>query len=159
VLLTTVLGLNGAKASDEVVPAKNPSINPGAAPNGDQQPAKPKKNHRWFQFGRASWYGGKFQGRSTASGETYDMNGMTCAHRSLPLGTVLKVTNLRNHKTVVVRVNDRGPVPEDRIVDLSYAAAQTLGFLGVAKVRIDLMTKREIAQLSWPRQADLVPQQ
>jgi rare lipoprotein A len=62
---------------------------------------------------------------------------MTCAHRTLPLGTWLRVTNLRNHKTIFVRVNDRGPVLEGRIVDLSYAAAQTLGMFGIDKVRLE----------------------
>lgn len=156
-LFTTMLGLTGAKASDTV--EKSPAINPD---NGKQAvpPSKvrPQKARRWFQLGAASWYGGKFQGRITASGETFNTNELTCAHRSLPLGSLLKVTNLRNHKSVVVRVNDRGPVPEDRIVDLSYAAAQTLGFLGIARVRIDLMPKRDVALLSWPQQSDLAMQ-
>ena len=70
-------------------------------------PAAPQTNsnqHHWYQIGRASWYGKYFQGRQTASGESYDMNGMTCAHRSLPLGTLLKVTNLRNHQSEERRV-------------------------------------------------------
>jgi rare lipoprotein A len=76
---------------------------------------------------------------------------MTCAHRSLPLGSVLRVTNLRNHRSVVVRVNDRGPVPEDRVIDLSYAAAQTLGFSerGIAPVKVELLqSPTEVAQLN-----------
>jgi rare lipoprotein A len=84
------------------------------------------------------------------------MNSMTCAHRSLPLGATVLVTNLRNHRSVLVRVNDRGPVPENRILDLSYAAAKVLGFRGVAPVRIDLvdpsLSPAQIAQLSWPAQ-------
>jgi rare lipoprotein A len=79
---------------------------------------------------------------------------MTCAHRSLPLGATVLVTNLRNHRTVLVKVNDRGPVPEDRVVDLSYAAARVLGFRGLAPVRIDLvdptLNPAKIAELSWP---------
>ena len=69
------------------------------------------------------------------------MNGLTCAHRSLPLGSLIRVTNLRNQKTVVVRVNDRGPVPDDRVVDLSYGAAKSLGFVskGLAPVRLELV--------------------
>jgi rare lipoprotein A len=101
----------------------------------------------------ASWYGRFFQGKTTASGQPYDENAMTCAHRSLPIGSVLKVTNLRNHKSVVVRVNDRGPVPEDRVIDLSYAAAETLGFSqrGLAPVRVDLISApTEVAQLNTP---------
>jgi rare lipoprotein A len=84
------------------------------------------------------------------------MNSMTCAHRSLPLGATVLVTNLRNHRSVLVRVNDRGPVPENRVLDLSYAAARILGFRGVAAVRIDLvdpsLSPAQIAELSWPAQ-------
>lgn len=113
-------------------------------------------HHHWLQFGRASWYGRQFQGQATASGEPYNMNSMTCAHRSLPLGATVLVTNLRNHRSVMVRVNDRGPVPESRVVDLSYAAARILGFRGVAPVRIDLvdpaLSPTQIAELSWPAQ-------
>jgi rare lipoprotein A len=87
----------------------------------------------------------------TASGETYNMYDLTCAHRSLPLGSLVRVTNLRNHKSVVVRVNDRGPVPANRIVDLSYAAASSLGMSGVSKVRLDLLPA--VAQLNWPSAA------
>jgi rare lipoprotein A len=112
--------------------------------------------HHWRQFGRASWYGSAFQGQATASGEPFNMNSMTCAHRSLPLGATVLVTNLRNHRSVLVRVNDRGPVPESRVVDLSYAAAKLLGFRGLAPVRIDLvdpaLSPKQIAELSWPAQ-------
>jgi rare lipoprotein A len=111
-------------------------------------------HHHWRQFGRASWYGSAFQGQPTASGELFNMNSMTCAHRSLPLGATVLVTNLRNHRSVLVRVNDRGPVPESRVVDLSYAAARLLGFRGLAPVRIDLvdpaLSPKQIAELSWP---------
>ena len=93
--------------------------------------------HRWLGTGKASWYGLKFQGRKTATGEKFDMNDFTCAHRSLPLGSWVRVTNLRNHKSVVVRVNDRGPASNDRIIDLSYAAATMVGMDGVAKVQLE----------------------
>jgi len=88
--------------------------------------------------GIASWYGEEFQGRPTSSGETYDVYGMTAAHRTLPLPSYVEVTNLENGVTVVVRVNDRGPFHEDRIIDVSYAAAYRLGMLakGTARVRI-----------------------
>lgn len=108
-------------------------------------------HHHWYQFGIASWYGRFFQGKTTASGQPYNEDDMTCAHRSLPLGSVLRVTNLRNHRSVVVRVNDRGPMPEDRVIDLSRAAAESLGFSqrGLAPVRIDLLAApTEVAQLS-----------
>lgn len=88
--------------------------------------------------GRASWYGQEFHGRPTSSGEPYDMYAMSGAHRTLPLPTYLEVTNLDNGRTVVVRVNDRGPFHEDRILDVSYAAAVRLGMIesGTARVRI-----------------------
>jgi len=130
---------------------------PQADPQVDTQAAIPTPHHRhWLQFGRASWYGRPFQGQATASGELYNMNSMTCAHRSLPLGASVLVTNLRNHRSVLVRVNDRGPVPESRVVDLSYAAAKILGVRGVASVRLDLvdpsLSPTRIAELSWPAQ-------
>ena len=92
-------------------------------------------------MGTASWYGKQFHGRETASGERYDMYQLTAAHRTLPLGTWVKVTNLRNGRWVLVRINDRGPVPTDRIIDLSYTAAQMLDMkaYGLARVRVDLV--------------------
>src|SRR6516164_7191602 len=81
-----------------------------------------------YQVGTASWYGSDFMGKPTASGEPYDMYDMTAAHPTLPLGTYVKVTNLRNGRAVVVRINDRGPVIEGRIIDLSYSAARALHY-------------------------------
>lgn len=95
------------------------------------------QKHHWFQIGKASWYGGYFNGRLTANGETYDMYDFTCAHRTLPLGSWIRVTNLKNKRWTFLRVNDRGPMVEGRIVDLSYAAAQKLGIEGLGKVRIE----------------------
>jgi rare lipoprotein A len=113
-----------------------------------------KQQHHWYQIGVASWYGHFFQGRRTADGEHFDMNSMTCAHRSLPMGSLLRVTNLTNNKSVVVRVNDRGPVPRSRVIDLSSAAARYLGVTGVAKVRIELvMNDTELAQMAFPTAA------
>ncbi len=83
--------------------------------------------YNYKETGLASWYGPAFQGKRTASGETYDMYKMTAAHKTLPLPTFVQVTNLANNNTVVVRVNDRGPFKDDRIIDLSYAAAKKLG--------------------------------
>ncbi len=90
------------------------------------------------ETGRASWYGVPYHGRRAASGEVYDMNQMTAAHRTLPFGTWLAVENLDNHRTVEVRVNDRGPFVDERILDLSRAAAQVLGVTGpgVAPIRL-----------------------
>lgn len=88
--------------------------------------------------GTASWYGRKFHGQRTSSGEPYDMYGMTAAHRSLPLPTYAKIENLHNGKEVIVKINDRGPFVKDRLIDLSYAAAKKLGIhaSGTGKVRI-----------------------
>lgn len=104
-------------------------------------PKNVKTSTKPYQIGRASWYGKKFDGRSTASGEAYDMFLLTAAHRSLPLGTRVKVTNLSNGESVVVRINDRGPVPPSRIIDLSYAAAELLHLRakGIQRVRLDVM--------------------
>jgi rare lipoprotein A len=113
-----------------------PASGPAPPSTGAKSKAMGKPKH-WYQTGVASWYGTKFQGRTTAGGERFDMNLMTCAHRSLPMGTWLRVTNLKNHKTAYVRVNDRGPVPEDRIVDLSYAAAQAVGLAGLGQVKLE----------------------
>ena len=90
------------------------------------------------ETGIASWYGDKFHGRLTASGEPYDMYAMTAAHKSIPLPTFARVTNLDNNRSIVVRINDRGPFVGDRLIDLSYAAAAKLDMLGkgTAHVRV-----------------------
>src|ERR1700686_790622 len=94
-----------------------------------------------YQIGTASWYGEFFEGKPTASGEPYDMYDMTAAHLTLPMGSYVKVTNLRNGKAIVVRVNDRGPIVPGRIIDLSYGAAQALQFRhsGLQRVRLDVI--------------------
>ncbi|MBO9152851.1 septal ring lytic transglycosylase RlpA family protein [Chitinophaga sp. GCM10012297] len=96
------------------------------------------------QSGKASYYADKFQGRKTASGETFKQNRMTAAHQTLPFGTKVKVTNLDNGKTIKVRVNDRGPFVSGRIIDLSKKAARKLGMVqaGVANVKIKYKKKR-----------------
>ena len=83
----------------------------------------------YVESGIASWYGTKFHGKRTSSGETYDMNAMTAAHKTLPLPTYVEITNLENRKSAIVKVNDRGPFHENRIIDLSYAAAMKLGII------------------------------
>jgi rare lipoprotein A len=94
--------------------------------------------------GTASWYGQKFHGHKTSNGETYDMYSFSAAHKSLPLPTFLKVTNLDNQRSVIVRVNDRGPFHGDRLIDLSYAAAARLGYhkKGLARVRVEAITPK-----------------
>lgn len=97
------------------------------------------KNPQLPQEGRASFYADRFQGRPTASGEAYDSAALTAAHLKLPFGTKVKVTNLRNQKSVIVTINDRGPHHPKRIIDLSKAAARKLDFIdsGITRVRIE----------------------
>ena len=94
------------------------------------------------ETGEASWYGNKYQGKPTASGEPFDMYAYTAANRTLPFGTVIRVTNLKNNKSVKVRVNDRGPTQKSRIVDLSYQAAKDIGLLhdGVVPVKVETIS-------------------
>ncbi len=118
------------------------SSNAGSSTPRDKAPiVRPAKTSKPYQVGKASWYGKFFHGKPTASGEPYDMFLFTAAHRQLPLGTMVKVTNLSNRQWVIVRVNDRGPVPRSRIIDLSYGAAQMLGLRqdGVETVRLDVV--------------------
>ncbi len=104
------------------------------------------------QKGLASWYGRKFHGRPTASGEAYDMFAMTAAHPTLPIPSYARITNPANGRSVLVRINDRGPFHDGRIVDLSYAAAWKLGVLGgVAPVELGRITFSEIREGSWRR--------
>ncbi|BAN46738.1 septal ring lytic transglycosylase RlpA family protein [Metapseudomonas resinovorans] len=95
--------------------------------------------HGYRAEGKASYYGSRHHGRRTASGERFDQHALTAAHRTLPFGTRVKVTNLNNDRTVVVRINDRGPHTRGRIIDLSHEAAERLGMLraGVALVRVE----------------------
>jgi rare lipoprotein A len=89
----------------------------------------------------ASWYGEEYHGRPTSSGEIFDMYKLTAAHKKLPLGKHVKVTNLKNRRSVVVKINDRGPHVRGRIIDLSYAAAKKIGMVedGITKVRIEVV--------------------
>ncbi len=99
----------------------------------------------WIQVGYASYYGKEFAGRKTSSGEIFRPNAFTAAHRKLPFGTIVKVTDLKTGRSVIVRINDRGPFRKGRIIDLSYGAARRLGIIakGVAKVKLEV--------IRWPR--------
>ena len=101
-----------------------------------------KRESRDVQYGVASWYGGEFHGRQTSSGEVYDMYQLTCAHNTLSLGTVVMVTNLENGRSLELKVNDRGPFVKERIIDVSYAAAQMLGMWekGTALVKVEVIS-------------------
>jgi len=106
-----------------------------------------------YQVGTASWYGANFQGKETASGEKYQMYDMTAAHLALPMGSYVKVTNLRNGRAVVVRINDRGPIVPGRIIDLSYGAASALQMKahGLQRVRLDLVQPIMVAKANQPK--------
>jgi rare lipoprotein A len=125
---------------------KNSAI-PMASKSAQNQTQKSSKAElKPYQVGSASWYGKQFHGRATASGEDFDMFEFTAAHRKLPLGTFVNVTNLKNGKWIIVRVNDRGPYVGNRIMDLSYSAARMLNFRdGVERIRIDLIQPENVA--------------
>lgn len=107
-----------------------------SAPVDASEPAAAAVTYRYTETGVASWYGKELHGKKTASGELFDMYGLTAAHRTLPLGTIIHVTNQDNSKNVTVRINDRGPFVRNSILELSYAAARELGFAGQGTARI-----------------------
>jgi rare lipoprotein A len=125
---------------------KNSAIPMAPRSAQDQTHKSSKAEQKPYQVGTASWYGKQFHGKTTASGEDFDMFEFTAAHRKLPLGTFVKVTNLKNGKWIIVRVNDRGPYVGNRIMDLSYSAARMLNFRdGVERIRIDLVQPENVA--------------
>jgi rare lipoprotein A len=113
-----------------------------ATPVNATAPMSAPKVHLKLLRGIASWYGDQFDGRKTASGETFSMDEMTACHPTLPFGTEVRVVNLRNHKSVVVRITDRAALVKGRVIDLSYAAAEKLKMTqsGVARVSIEVLT-------------------
>ena len=135
VLMVVSLGAAQRPNSSESVNTRSKTA---AVAPGKTTPMKP------YQIGTASWYGSYFQGRATASGEPYDMYDLTAAHPTLPLGSWVRVTNLRNGRAVVVRINDRGPIVPGRIIDLSYNTARVLHFesKGLQRVRLDVVKNR-----------------
>jgi rare lipoprotein A len=132
VLMIVSLGAAQRPTSSESVSTRSKTEAPAPPKTGRVKP---------YQIGTASWYGSYFQGRATASGEPYDMYDLTAAHPSLPLGSWVRVTNLRNGRAVVVRINDRGPIVPGRIIDLSYNTARVLHFdsQGLQRVRLDVV--------------------
>ena len=113
-----------------------------ATDNSRMLVVQPKATHsKPYQIGTASWYGSDFDGKPTASGEPYNMFDLTAAHPTLPLGSRVRVTNLRNGRAITVRINDRGPIVPGRIIDLSYGAARVLGVKakGLQRVRLDVV--------------------
>jgi rare lipoprotein A len=118
-------------------PRPEPQPAPPPPPVADAPPTQPAPS--FAQQGVASWYGKSHHGRRTANGETYDMSAMTAAHRTLPFGTVVRVTRLDDGRSVKVRINDRGPYARGRIIDLSAQAAETIGMTerGIARVKVE----------------------
>lgn len=114
----------------------------GCAGHAPQPAPAPTEAGGYRAVGKASWYGSRHHGRRTASGERFDQHALTAAHRQLPFGSKVRVTNLRNQRSVVVRINDRGPHTRGRIIDLSRAAAERIGMLrsGTAPVRLERVT-------------------
>ncbi len=147
----TVVSLGAAQGPNSSWSANTRSLpsNPAAVLPAAE---KPQPRTKPYQVGTASWYGSDFDGRETASGEPYNMYDLTAAHPTLPLGSYVKVTNLHNRKTVVVRINDRGPIVPGRIIDLSYGAARALQFRqkGLQRVRLEVVQPQELADLRPP---------
>jgi len=116
----------------------------GSTACANKKPEKLTVKKGRVEKGQASWYGKKFHGKKTASGERFNMYGYTAAHKTLPFGTKVRVTNLDNGKKVVVRINDRGPFVKGRVIDLSYAAAKKIGMLkkGVVPVKVEVVSER-----------------
>jgi len=135
ILLASTLGA----APGQITSDSKAKVTPVSSQKAQDNVSKP------YQVGKASWYGDIFQGKPTASGEAYDMYDYTAAHPTLPLGTWVRVTNLTNQRSIIVRINDRGPVVPGRIIDLSYYAAKSLKMSqrGIAKVRLDLVKDSE----------------
>jgi rare lipoprotein A (peptidoglycan hydrolase) len=146
---SAISGLSQRNDQSLVLPQASNQIAPGGAniqkvniePNGQKKSSTSTTKHALS--GTASWYGPRFHGKKTASGEIYDQTKLTAAHKTLPLGSKARVTNLDNGSTVEVAINDRGPFVQGRIIDLSRAAARALGFVesGTAPVRVELIAE------------------
>lgn len=123
-----------ARSAQRILPVKKQT-------KRSRRPIRKQQTFIFLKEGAASYYGKRFQGRKTASGERFDMHQLTAAHKKLPFGTRVRVTNLQNNRSVVVTINDRGPHSKYRIIDLSKAAAQRIGMLqaGVVKVKVEIL--------------------
>lgn len=136
VLLVTILIFYNCTPS----PRYSSNLN-NSSSNNKKTKKSTKTNHKKQEIGISSYYGTQFHGNLTANGEVFDMYGVTAAHKILPLGTVARVTNLENDKSIILRINDRGPYIGGRILDCSYGAALKLDFVtnGTAKVKIEVI--------------------
>ena len=122
-----------------LLPEAHPALTPSASMASLPTAAPPVVEDKVIERGRASWYGGRFHGRRTASGERFDKNALTAAHKTLPFGTRVRVRSLRNGREVVVRINDRGPFTKGRVIDLSQAAMKALGLRARGVIRVELL--------------------
>ena len=145
VFLAVVMALYGCRSASappagrvEPPPARTPGYPKPYRVNGVWYQPIPDA-YGFKQRGTASWYGRKFHGRQTSNGETYDMYGISAAHKTLPFSTVVRVTNLRNGRRLDVRINDRGPFAKGRIIDLSYGAARKLGVVGPGTAPVEIV--------------------
>lgn len=142
-----VTGCGGRQPVASAPPVTNTTPEPAPPPEPTNRPApsspaagvpKPHEGGTVFEEGRASWYGAPFHGRQASNGETYDMYKFTAAHRTLPFNTMVRVTNMTNGKSTTVRITDRGPFVDNRIIDLSYAAAKQIESIGPGVVPVQL---------------------
>ena len=133
----------GEQSQRSIFSAKGSSYKIGKPYKINGQWYYPAEDYDYSEVGTASWYGEDFHAKYTANGEIYNMNTLTAAHRTLPLPSIVRVTNLENGRSLVLRVNDRGPFAKNRIIDISKRGAQLLGFQnqGVAKVRVEIMAE------------------
>jgi rare lipoprotein A len=137
--LALLVACAGRQVPPTPVAAVAPSPVEVSVPVSAPAPVPPVPEANYRETGIASWYGKELHGKQTANGEVFDMYGLSAAHRTLPLGTLVRVTNLDNFKSITVRINDRGPFFKSRFLDLSYGAAKELGFVsqGTARVKIE----------------------
>lgn len=122
-----------------VLPDAHPVLTPSESLSSPPEPSPPIAQNEVIERGRASWYGDRFQGKRTASGERFDKNALTAAHKTLPFGTLVRVRSVRNGREVVVRINDRGPFVKGRVIDLSQAAMKALGLSQRGVIRVELL--------------------
>lgn len=171
ILLASAALIAGCTESKLVVDQAKVITNPGPAKPVPYKIGKPyqvsgvwyypKADYKYSETGIASWYGPGFHGKRTANGEVYDENGLTAAHKTLPMPSLVRVTNLENGRSIQVRVNDRGPFETGRIIDMTRRGAQLLGFVerGTARVRVDIMPEesQQLAALASRQGGDQLP--
>ena len=171
ILLASAAMLAGCTESKLVVDQAKVITNPGPAKPGPYKIGKPyqvngvwyypKADYSYNETGIASWYGPGFHGKRTANGEVYDQNGLTAAHKTLPMPSMVRVTNLENGRSIEIRVNDHGPYAAGRVIDVTRRAAQLLGFIdnGTARVRVQIMPEesQQLAALASRQGGDQVP--